>query len=1077
MRFVPRPRDWPWALKLVVLLVAAAILPVGALTLYSDVVLRREAVSDESARNLQRARNTVTLLEEYLDDALADIQVVALSAPTAEVLANSSDRRAAGELATLLADVRETQNLPMLSVLDPSGQVVAASDPVFVGSDRSATAFFQSAIAGDSRIHDPRYLAQEREVYLHASVPVFDGAQGVIGVVAARIPLGEVDRLIAADTNSGGRGEFGLLWDARGVALSSPAAPRWRFRPLGPLSDADRERLVASRQFGPLTASLLETAGPAADLVAHARRLTDASQDPIARTDLGTGLLQVAAVPIPRLGWTYAIAAREQDVLLQAHAQSQRNLTAALLTALFSFGLAIVLARGLSRPLDQIRETAQALANGDMHRRTHLERRDEIGQMAQAFDSMADELARKDAALRLHADALERHVTERTAELTGLISAIPDLIFKVNRDGVLVDYSAPPGETLLLPPDAFLGRRVADVLPPDVGLPAMAVMERLLAGESVPSFEYQVPINGELQHFEARGSAAGGDSVVFLVRNVTDRRHQEERMRFLARAGSALTASLDYGNIVETLAQLPVPFMADICVVDLLEEGAARCAAIAAATPELQALMRAERARHPIALSSADPVAAALTKGVAHFEPAPGAPGGRVPFASGSLIVLPLIARGQRLGAMSFLTAGSRRSYTESDFAVAQELTHRAGIALDNARLYRDVQEASRLKDEFLGIVSHELRTPLNAVLGWSQVLRRAPADPEQTRRAALAIERNAQAQARLVEDLLDTSRVISGKIRLAPSAVDVQALVRGAVESFRPVARAAGLEIAAAVPEDAGRIKADAARLQQVLGNLLSNSVKFTSAGGRIDIAVRRSAATIQIRVSDTGAGITPQFLPHVFDRFRQADSTTTRAHGGLGIGLAIARHLVELHGGTIGAESGGPGQGATFTVVLPAGEIGQADSARRPARRQPGARLAGARVLAVDDAADTLELIGEMLTAAGAAVTLATSVEQARHLLQARRPDVLVADIAMPDEDGYALIRSLRADENRCGEARLPAIALTAYARDEDRARSLAAGYDVHLSKPIDSVILIEALTALLDGSAEQSAGPVVR
>ena len=1077
MRFPPRLRDWPWALKLVVLLVTTAIVPVVLLTVYSDRVLRAEAVSDESARNLQRARNTVGLLEEYLQDLKDDVTIVALAQPTRDVLGGDPAYR--GELQNLLKHVTRTKDLPIIFVLDSAGTIVCATDSAFVGESRKTSPFFLSAVAGQSRAHDPRFVPQEGEVYMHVSVPVHDGDRRVVGVVAARIPLEEIDSLIAADTNFGSRGEFGVLWNEQGITISSPAAPEWRFRPLGTLTDATRHGLIAEGRYGPHTAHLLGTPGPADALLHHARgRLHNPRSDPITRTDLGDGLLQVASVPMPARGWTYAVAAREQDVLVQARDQSRRNFLAGLLATLVAIGLAVVSASLLVRPLDQVRETARALASGDMHRRTHLDRRDEIGQMANAFDSMANELARKDAELRLHADSLERHVSERTAEISGLLAAIPDLIFKVSRDGRFLDYSAPAGERTAVPPEEFLGRRVSDVLPPEVSLPALAAVERVLAGEEVPPFEYRLALGGDVQHYEARGSATSGDSVVFLVRNVTDRRHHEERMRFLARAGSTLTASLDYGNIVETLAQLPVPFMADVCIVDLFENGVVRCAAVAAGTPERQAIARAARMKRPVDLASEDPVAVAITKGIAHFQGVAADEGrGILDEAPASMIVLPLIARGQTLGAMSFVTTGAGRRYTESDFAVAQELTHRAGIALDNARLHRDVQEASQLKDEFLGIVSHELRTPLNAVLGWSQVLRRAPADAEQTRRAILAIERNAQAQVRLVEDLLDTSRVISGKIRLELSTVDVPKLIAGAVESFGPVARAAGLELSASVAEDAGAIRADGARLQQVIGNLLSNSVKFTQAGGQIDVRVSRTASSLEIRISDTGAGITSEFLPHVFDRFRQADSTTTRAHGGLGIGLAIVRHLVELHGGTIAAASGGAGEGSTFTIVLPAAEAPQVEERWSPPElSQPASRIIGARVLAVDDSSDALDLIRTVLTAAGAVVSTASSVEEARHRMESERPDVLLADIGMPGQDGYALIRFVRAEEATSAATRLPAVALTAYARDEDRVRSLAAGYDLHLNKPIDPAALVEALKALLDGSAECSTGKVV-
>ena len=1075
MRFVPRLRDWPWALKLFGLLLTTAIVPVCALTLYSDIVVRRESVQAEGARNLQRARNTAVVIDQYLQDLLADVSIIALASPTREVLGGGSDPGQLAELTELLTHVTAAKNLPLLSVLDTTGLVVAATDQRFVGANRGSTPFFLSAIAGESRIHEPRYIPQDRAINMHASVPVFDAAGRIVGVVAARIPLAEMDRLIAADTNYGSDGEFGLLWDQHGIVLSSPASPGRRLRPLGTLPGNVRSALEIEGRYGPDTARLLTSGGTADAFVQRARAVGDAPTDPIQRADLGDGALQIASVAIPNQRWTYSIASLESEVLVEAREQSRRNLLAALLTALAAIGLAIVCASWLVRPLDKVRATAQALAEGDMHRRTRLDRRDEIGQMALAFDSMADALARKDAELRMHADSLERHVSERTAELSGLLAAIPDLIFKVGRDGRVLDYSA-PAEELALPPESFLGRRLTDVLPPDVSLPAEALVERVLAGEVVPPFEYQLMIRGQVQHYEARGCAAGGESVLFLVRNVTERRHHEERMRFLARAGTALTASLDYGNIVETLAQLPVPFMADICVVDVAEDDAVRCAAVSARTPELQAFMRAERLENPVDLSSDHPVAVALTKGMAHFQGSAVADDAMTSVLEiESMIVVPLIARGQTLGAMSFLTVDGRR-YFESDFAVAQELTHRAGIALDNARLYRDAQEASRLKDEFLGIVSHELRTPLNAVLGWSQVLRRSRVDPDQLRRAVLAIERNAQAQARLVEDLLDTSRVISGKIRLQPATVDLRKLIRGTVESFGPMARSAGLEVTASVSEDVGEIRADPARLQQILGNLLSNSLKFTPAGGRIAVDVHRHASTIEIRVSDTGAGITSEFLPHVFERFRQADSTTTRAHGGLGLGLAIARHLVELHGGAISASSAGAGLGSSFTIVLPAGSPANVEERRpSPVKRQELSRLFGARVLAVDDSEEALELVRTMLSAAGAVVSVAKSVDEARKIIEEMPPDILVGDIGMPAQDGHALIRIVRAREAQTGAPRLPAVALTAYARGEDRIRSAAAGYDVHLTKPIDAAILVDTLTSLLERVSPRSAGEV--
>ncbi|HET9265128.1 MAG TPA: ATP-binding protein [Vicinamibacterales bacterium] len=1080
MAVIPRLRDWPWALKLVTLLVSLAIVPVGALSIYSVAVLRNQMVSEASARNLQRARNTVTLLDGYLADLVADLTIVAHALPTIGVLRGDEARRA--ELQKLLDDFTATKGLSMLFVLDDTGTIAVATRPDLVGSSRRSTPFFLSAVAGRVQTHDPRFVPQEGGVYMHASVPVRDERNQIIGVVAARIPLTEIDRLIAADTNFGSLREFGMLWNEHGIVISSPAAPGLRFRPLGTLARAARDRMVAESQFGPNTASLLAAPGPADELVKNARwRMYDERADPISRTDLGDGLSQVASVAMRDRGWTYGVFAKERDVLAQFQQQSNRNLTAALLTALAAFGLATISARLLSRPLDRIREAARALAAGDMRRRVGLGRADEIGQVADAFDSMADELARKDAELRHHADSLERHVADRTAELSGLLAAIPDLIFKVGRDGRLLDYVASKEGELAIPPERFLGQRLTDILPPDVSLPALSAVTRALAGESVPPFEYRLQLGRDLKHFEARASASGPDSVVFLIRNITDRRHHEERMRFLARAGSTLTASLDYSSIVETLTQLPVPFMADACLVDLLEHGTLRCAAVAARTPELQSMVRAVRTAFPVDPASDHPVAVALRSGALRFEEvgedvfaaAAASAEHRAlieAIAAASLMVLPLVARGETLGVMSFVSTNPRRRYSEDDLAVAQELAHRAGIALENARLYRDVQEASRAKDEFLGIVSHELRTPLNAVLGWAQVLRRAPADPEQMRRAMEAIERNAQAQAQLVEDLLDTSRAISGKIRLEPQPVSINSLVGAAVESFGPTARAAGVDLSVQIDGGVGEIQADPGRLHQVIGNLISNALKFTPAGGRIEASTRRAADTIEIRIVDTGSGIDPDFLPHVFDRFRQADSTTTRAHGGLGIGLAIARHLVELHGGTILAASEGIDKGATFTIVLPAGSRPQTGT--QPSIGHASESLAGKCVLAACDTVEPPDALLTALRSAGAEIVTVSRIEHGLEQLERLRPDVLVADIGIAGDAFETLIGRIRAHEAQAGAARLPSVALSGQAGDEARARWLAAGFDEHMSKPVEPRALVSALRELLSRHAGELA-----
>jgi PAS domain S-box-containing protein len=381
------------------------------------------------------------------------------------------------------------------------------------------------------------------------------------------------------------------------------------------------------------------------------------------------------------------------------------------------------------------------------------------------------------------------------------------------------------------------------------------------------------------------------------------------------------------------------------------------------------------------------------------------------------------------------------------------------------------LEHANRVKDEFLATLSHELRTPLNAILGWSDMLLRPELPPEMQRKALESVNRNARAQAALISDILDVSRIITGKLRLDLRSVDFRDVVRASCESIQPAADAKGVEIRIAIhPHPA--VAGDPDRLQQVLWNLLSNSVKFSERGGRIELDVRQVGSNIRIVVKDEGAGIAPDLLPHVFERFRQADSSTTRTRGGLGLGLAIVRHLVELHGGTVTAESAGPGRGARFAVTLPARSLVVAD--RLPADSSMGtpwgsvAILEGSHILAVDDQEEARVLIQAVLERHGARVTVCSTAEEALSILSRERPDMLVADVGMPGVDGYELIRRVRALPDRYAKM-LPAVALTAYGGVPDRAKALAAGYWEHLAKPIMPDALATALAAVLGRHAD--------
>ncbi|HXC40025.1 MAG TPA: ATP-binding protein [Burkholderiales bacterium] len=391
---------------------------------------------------------------------------------------------------------------------------------------------------------------------------------------------------------------------------------------------------------------------------------------------------------------------------------------------------------------------------------------------------------------------------------------------------------------------------------------------------------------------------------------------------------------------------------------------------------------------------------------------------------------------------------------------------------------HRETERASRIKDEFLATLSHELRTPLNAVLGWSQLLRKNHDSQSDVGKGLEIIERNARSQAQIIDDLLDMSAIISGKIRLDVQPVDVASVVRATIDSISPAAQAKGIRLQVVLNPDAGLVRGDPNRLQQVFWNLLTNAVKFTPKNGRILIVLARANSHLEVEVSDNGEGIDPSFQPHIFDRFRQADASITRRHGGLGLGLSIVKQLVELHGGTITAESAGRGSGSRFRVELPvmvtsasvqaagAETQPQVESENGPGPERGNINLQGLKVLVVDDEPDTRLLLRQLLEDCNGTVITASSAEEALQVLTREAPDVLVSDIGMPAEDGYAFIRRVRALDD--ANANIPAIALTAYARPEDRSKAFHGGFQVHLAKPVATMELIAVVRNLGKRSA---------
>ena len=391
-------------------------------------------------------------------------------------------------------------------------------------------------------------------------------------------------------------------------------------------------------------------------------------------------------------------------------------------------------------------------------------------------------------------------------------------------------------------------------------------------------------------------------------------------------------------------------------------------------------------------------------------------------------------------------------------------------------------ESANRMKDDFLATLSHELRSPLNAMLGWLKLLRTRKFDETTTARALETVERNAKAQAQLVEDLLDVSRIIQGKLRLNVRPVELVPVIEAALDTVRPAAEAKSIRLQPVLDPAAEQVSGDSDRLQQIIWNLLSNAIKFTPKGGRVQIRLQRINSHVEIAVTDTGKGISPEFLPHVFERFRQADSSITRSYGGLGLGLAIVRNLVDLHGGSVDVESPGEGQGATFIVKLPL--IAVSRSVNESERVHPTVggslpfdgtpRLDNLRILVVDDEADARELLVQILTECGAVVVAVKSADEVITALDeqtSERYDILISDIGMPENDGYTLLRRVRRCEAACRQTslplsqggRIPAVALTAYARTEDRKAALLAGFQAHVAKPVEPGELIAVIANL--------------
>ena len=581
---------------------------------------------------------------------------------------------------------------------------------------------------------------------------------------------------------------------------------------------------------------------------------------------------------------------------------------------------------------------------------------------------------------------------------------------------------------------------------------------------------YRWMLERGLPRFAADGTFAG---YIGTCIDMHDRREAEKRDRLLSQAAHVLGQATEIEDALEQVAALAVPLLADVCLVHVTATSGHGSLRFANTVADQDLLLKELRERYPppasvpcfptVLRTGESMVLAEITQPVLELTAVDDA---HLDLMSRlqwrSALCVPLRARGRVLGVLGLANATDRAPLGEADLTFAVELAQYLAAAVDGGLLlreakasYEQVLESSRLKDEFLATLSHELRTPLNAIVGWSRLLMDGQLSETESARAVETIHRNAAAQNQLIADMLDVSRIVSGKLRLDLREVDPAAVIGAAVDTVLPAAHAKGIALQTVLDPGAGPITGDPDRLQQVVWNLLANAIKFTPRGGHVLLRLEKPDSVVAITVEDNGPGIDPEFLPFVFDRFRQADSSSTRRQGGLGLGLAIVRHLIELHGGTVHADNRAGG-GAIFTIHLPRRAVSAraASAERHPAQdvaaTAPAISLEGVTVLTVDDKQESLDLVSVVLERRGAHVFTALSAAQGLDMLKRERPDVVLADIEMPGQDGLTFIRKVRSLPPGEG-GRIPAAALTAYASSSDRTQALLAGFDMHLPKPV--------------------------
>lgn len=702
--------------------------------------------------------------------------------------------------------------------------------------------------------------------------------------------------------------------------------------------------------------------------------------------------------------------------------------------------------------------------------------------------------------------------------LAAIVESSDDAIVSKDVNGIIMSWNRAAERIFGYSSDEAVGRSIHLIIPDDRRSEEDHVLSQIRAGHSVEHFEtVRQRKDGTRLHVSLtvspiRDSAGVVIGASKIARDITERKRVEaavaeldhrlleqqralresaergkERAAFLAEVARTLSASLEYEKTLPSVASLAVPRIADWCAVDIIaEDGQLQRLAVAHADSEKVLLGRMLADRYPEDAANPGWVHSVLTSGQPvilenipdSFIETAAQDDEHLRLLRGlklcSYLSVPMMTDSRPFGVLTFIMAESSRHYGAEDVGLAQEVAALASLAVQNARAYQRASEANRLKDQFLATLSHELRTPLSAILGYTRLLRLGKLGEEQQGPALDVVERNALSLKQIIEDVLDVSRIAAGKLRLNVQPVRLPEIIEDAVTTVLPAADAKGVLIETTAERRPTLVSGDPERLQQVVWNVLSNAVKFTPRGGRVKVRVESVDSQAEIVVTDTGQGVDPDFLPHMFERFRQEDSGFSRQQGGLGLGLAIVRELVEMHGGTVRAESDGPGSGTTVRVRLPLLSLQQAAVESSAVAPGPVSRLApdpppaaivalqGVRVLVVDDEEDAVALLAHILEAAGATVTTARSAGEALARLQIEVPDVLVSDVGMPGMDGLDLIRRLR-QSPVVALRTLPALALTAYARMEDRLTALSSGFHMHLAKPADPSELALAVASL--------------